>query len=332
MRTEIGSEFWDAPTTEKANSLFPESTQWYLSGRSALQAIIKELKPCRSVAMPSWCCDSMVKPFADAGIAVRFYPVVWENGLVREIDQDCDVLFLMDYFGYTSPQPDLSGYSGVVIRDVTHSVFSTQYSDADYYFGSLRKWCGIWTGGYVWTKDGHLPEGPRTNNPEYITLRKRAMELKDAYIAGRRSDKKHLEVYSAAEDILETAGIAGAADRDIRIARQLDIVSLRKKRKDNAAVLGSALSDWLMFPKLKESDCPMFFPVLVPGNRRDSLRRFLIDNEIYCPVHWPVSQYHELNDRERYIYDHEISLVCDQRYSTEDMQRIADAIQQFLRS
>ena len=67
MHWEIGSEFWDIPVSEERNDLFPNYTQWYLSGRSALQAIIKELQNLHTVAMPSWCCDSMVKPFIDAG-------------------------------------------------------------------------------------------------------------------------------------------------------------------------------------------------------------------------------------------------------------------------
>ena len=67
---EIGSEFWNSPIGNKENEIFPDSTQWFLSGRGALQSIIKELKNCRSAALPSWCCDSMVKPFIDAGIKV----------------------------------------------------------------------------------------------------------------------------------------------------------------------------------------------------------------------------------------------------------------------
>ena len=132
MKHEIGSEFWDAPTIDKQNNLFPESVQWYLSGRSALQAIIKEIGETRSVSLPSWCCDSIVKPFVDAGMDVHFYPVVFENGVKQQISLETDVLFLMDYFGYTGDQPDLESYKGIVIRDVTHSIFSTSYTDADY--------------------------------------------------------------------------------------------------------------------------------------------------------------------------------------------------------
>lgn len=73
----------------------------------------------------------------------------------------------------------------------------------------------------------------------------------------------------------------------------------------------------------------MFVPVLVPGGKRDELRRYLIKNEIYCPVHWPVSDYHRLDNKEQFIYDNEISLVCDQRYTEEDMYRMVKKIKAF---
>ena len=42
MIREIGSEFWDVPVEEINNGFFTESMQWFLSGRSALKAIIKD--------------------------------------------------------------------------------------------------------------------------------------------------------------------------------------------------------------------------------------------------------------------------------------------------
>ena len=80
---EIGSEFWDVPTVNKDNCIFPESTQWFLSGRSALQSISKEIKHCHTVAIPSWCCDSMIKPFMDAGMEVHNYNT---QGILRQTD------------------------------------------------------------------------------------------------------------------------------------------------------------------------------------------------------------------------------------------------------
>lgn len=326
LAREIGSEFWDVPVTEKQNELFPESTQWYLSGRSALQAIIAELGEARGVSLPSWCCDSMIKPFVDAGFDVHFYPVYWQEGLIQEINLDSDVLFLMDYFGYTGRKIDLSGYKGFVIRDVTHSLFSTTYDDADYYFGSLRKWCGVWTGGYAWTKDGHRLNVRTDDESQYIALREKAMQQKDEYIYGEREDKGYLKVFADAEEALETVDIAPAADRDVALADHLDVEQIIKQRRANADVLRKAFSDWLIFPNMSTTDTPMFVPVLVPDGKRDALRRHLINNEIYCPIHWPVSEYHTLEERTANIYENELSLVCDQRYTEDDMNRMVEVI------
>lgn len=327
MMREIGSEFWDIPVIEKQNGLFLESTQWYISGRSVLQAIIAELGEVRSVSLPSWCCDSMIKPFVDAGYIIHFYPVVVENReLVQEVKTDTDVLFLMDYFGYSTPSPDLDSYNGVVIRDVTHSLFSSSYSDADYYFGSLRKWCGVWTGGYAWTKDGHRVATGNDCSQEYVVLRKRAMEEKDEYIKGGRTDKGYLKIFDEAEELLESIGVAPAADRDVELAQKLDLQTIKARRRANAEVLRHAFPEWLIFPTLTPTDTPMFVPVLVPDEKRDALRRFLINNEIYCPIHWSVSEYHKLDERTEHIYKNELSLVCDQRYSEDEMNRMVDTI------
>lgn len=326
---EIGSEFWDVPTIDQQNNLFPESVQWFLSGRSALHAIIKELGAVRSVSLPSWCCDSMIKPFVDAHYSINFYPVYFERGLVQEVDLNTDVLFLMDYFGYSTPIPALSGYNGVIIRDVTHSLFSSSYSDADYYFGSLRKWCGLWTGGYTWTRDGHVIAVEDENDQGYIELRQRAMAEKAEYISGARKDKGYLKIFDKAEEALEHMRIVPAANRDVRLAQRLNVEEIRNRRRANAEVVRNAFPDWLIFPDISSTATPMFVPILVPNGKRDELRHHLINNEIFCPVHWPVSDYHRLDSNEQFIYDNELSLVCDQRYTEEDMYRMVETIKAF---
>ena len=327
---EIGSEFWNTPTTLKNNNIFPENTNWFLAGRSALQAIIKELRGCRNVGMPSWCCDSMIRPFLDAGLEVSFYPVYAENGLIQEVKGNCDALLVMDFFGYSGEKADLKGYDGIVIRDVTHSIFSKTYDDADYYFGSLRKWCGVWTGGYAWSADGKALDAGKPYDPEYVSLREEAMLLKDQYIRGLGDwNKSYLQLFGKAEDMLEDAGIESAHEGDVLAARRLNVDMIREKRRSNAAKLRDAFKDIIIFPEMKDSDCPLFVPVMVPENKRDELRRYLIEREIYCPVHWPVSEYHKLNDKTEEIYRNELSLVCDQRYSSADMDRMIDTIEAF---
>lgn len=331
---EIGSEFWDVPCTDKAYRLFNNSISWYLSGRAALRAVIKDMKEhakVHTVAMPSWCCHTMIQPFLDAGLEVNFYPVYYLESLIQDISTESDVLFVMDYFGYTGEKSDLSLYKGIVIRDVSHSVFSNAYSDADYYFGSLRKWCGIWTGGYAWTRDHRKLLADDHDDHGYTGLRMKAMELKSSYISAPKThDKEYLNVFNDAEALLDDVGIVPAAERDVRLAQKLDFVFIKNKRRTNAEILRKAFPQWLVFHEMKPSDCPMFVPVIVPDGKRDELRRYLMEREIYCPVHWPVSDCHKLDERELYVYQNGLSLVCDQRYDEKDMRRIVDTINTFM--
>lgn len=335
MICEIGSEFWSVPVTEKTNSAFTESVQFFLSGRSALKAIITELKGKHTVAMPAWCCDSMIKPFFDAGMQVNFYPIYLHNGLHQEIRGDSDILFVMDYFGYTT---DIVFSHPCIIRDVTHSFFSKNYSDADYFFGSLRKWCGFWTGGFGWTKNKRKFKLENSNNTGYVKLRQEAMELKDYYLNGKPdkfsgsvTKNDFLSLFNKAEDLLEDVGVVSASERDIALAEKLDVSFIKVQRRKNAKVLMEAFSKQLIFPTLNKNDCPLFVPIIVPNGKRDELRQFLKQQEIYCPVHWPVSSYHKIDEQTKVLYENELSIVCDQRYTEEDMVRIVDTVKQFWR-
>lgn len=329
-RNEIGSEFWDVPIAERSNGLFDEQTQWFLSGRSALAHILTEVRqrnPGKKAALPAWCCDSMITPFLNAGFSVFFYPVYFANGrLVQDLSaaKGCDVLLMLDYFGYAGKQVALST-GEIRIRDLTHSVLIQNYTDADYYFGSLRKWAGFWTGGFA---IGCGPSDMPVDNG-YIALRKQAMERKMKYLYGETDDRGYLDIFAQAEERLEESLLAGGAARDVELAERLDVEHIKKVRRENAAQLLEAFADVALFPEIGEQDCPLFVPILVPSGRRDELRRHLIGQQIYCPVHWPLTKYHCPDRRSTEIYKSELSLVCDQRYTQDDMDRIIKTIKQF---
>ena len=59
------------------------------------------------------------------------------------------------------------------------------------------------------------------------------------------------------------------------------------------------------------------------------MRKILIEQKIYCPVHWPLSNLHNMEERTLSMIDCELSLVCDQRYTEKDMERIIEAINLF---
>ena len=329
---EIGSEFWSAPVEEPISTLFSSEVQFYVSGRSALVSIAKELKDCKTVAIPSWCCDSMIKPFIDAGLNVEFYPVSFCEGNTIVSGIKSDVLLILDYFGYADRVAIADDYKGIVIRDVTHTLFTKTYDDADYYFGSLRKWCGVWTGGFAWTRDGHSLQYDEGDGSDYIALRRKAMEEKQEYINGfAESGKAYLDVFSRAEELLDVLPALPASQRDIDLACHLDTDFIKARRRKNADILMSELVNYLLFHEMSETDVPLFVPIILPESIRDKLKLYLIKRDIYCPVHWPLTDYHKLSDEMKKIYGRELSLVCDQRYDENDMYRIVEAVNDFFR-
>ena len=319
---KIGSEFWSIPTTERDNGLFPAHTRWYQSGRASMRAILSENR-FRTAALPSWCCESMILPFLDAGIDVSFYPALQDVG-----ELDADVVLVLDYFGFLRPFDIRT--RGKIIRDLTQSVLSGPYDDADYYCGSLRKWAGFWTGGFAWARDGHALPAGQPDRTDYVALRREAMERRIRYNHTKDpADKTYSPLFKEADRVMDKSGYTEADPEDIGAARRLDVDLIRIRRRENASILLEAAGELALFPTLEASDVPLFVPVCVPDGRRDELHAFLRARGISCPRHWPVSPYHQLNAETSSIYAEEISLVCDQRYTAADMAYLAEALREY---
>ena len=114
---------------------------------------------------------------------------------------------------------------------------------------------------------------------------------------------------------------------------QLDTTYIARNRQRNARILIDGLQDIpeieLMFQTVQDDEVPLFVPVLLRENRA-KLRKYLIDNAIYCPIHWPKSEFHRgISQRAEMLYSQELSLVCDQRYGSDDMNRIVECIRKY---
>ena len=51
-------------------------------------------------------------------------------------------------------------------------------------------------------------------------------------------------------------------------------------------------------------------------------------NNIFTPIHWPKKNVAISGDNE--IYNNELSLICDQRYTIEDMRRQVEVLKNFI--
>ncbi|MEG2717734.1 MAG: hypothetical protein RR961_10430 [Eubacterium sp.] len=347
MIKEIGSEFINESNKEKSGLSFKKclkygvgNKEFYLSGRTALDAIIKDIKKTKKVNcayLPEYCCDSMLSPFIENNIKVRFYGVniIKGNLSFDSFKNDTnDIVYLMDYFGYASGQlaAIIKKNKGIIIQDCTHSFFqSDPYSEkAHYYYASLRKWTSIPAAALAVNQKDVFQIKPQKKNENYIFLRKEATRIKTEYITDQKKMKKDqfLTAFKKAEEMLDQDYMDYKADMEsIQMIEHLDIENIRKKRIANASFLLEGLKkiEFVrpLFFRVKKGDCPLFVPILVDEEYRDKLQKYLVKKEIYVPIHWFLTELHQkigvLNHK---LYDCELSLICDQRYNKKDMKRI----------
>ena len=106
-----------------------------------------------------------------------------------------------------------------------------------------------------------------------------------------------------------------------------DFTALRHKRRENAKYLHEHLKGVRFLGKLTDNAVPLFVPVFFDTTeQRNSVRKKLIEAQIYCPIHWPKPAQIPTDFAVKKMYDTELSLICDQRYTTEDMARIVAII------
>lgn len=338
---EIGSEFWLDFEPKNISSNSQETL--VLSGRTAIDVIIKDIQMCRkirNVYLPAYCCDSMIDPFIRNGIDVKLYDIGFDGKLQYLIDADAetDIFYVNNYFGYENTISNkiiehFKHKGAIIIYDKTHSLFMTNDASdalADYTFASIRKWVGVVCGAVVSKRVGSFDM--ELKDYPYLQCKIDAMQQKALYIKGENVDKQEfLSKYGEFGHHLTEEYQGYKMDSlSVGIWQQYDKAAIREARRENAAVLHSNCKLHFI-DSMSANSCPIFVPVFFESTEiRDAVRKRLIEAQIYCPIHWPknnlITPEMKVND----IFDKELSLICDQRYTKCDMERILKIINKLI--
>jgi hypothetical protein len=346
--SEIGSYWWlEDENLQETNTLrsfdwlpVAEDSSFTFSGRAAIHLALQDILTVSSIKqayMPSYCCFSMLQPFVNHGIPLVFYDVQYEDGFsyqIPQIDND-SVVLIMNYFGIETHKmnyvvKDFKCQGAIVIEDITHSMLSEHNAAmySDYVISSLRKWLGIPCGGWIGKRCGEIHRKPYIESDHLVTDKVGGMKEKYAYLTGTVTSKEgFLLLHSKFEnDLIHSDSLLRIDNLSLSILNSTDMCEVIKKRRNNVNVLVHGLSDFddniIKIPRFNISvDTPIFLPIFLNTDNRDSLRQYLISKGIYCPVHWP-----EVKGVAAGIRENELSLVCDQRYSSNDMLAIIKAI------
>ncbi len=349
---EIGSEFHCVIEDHKSNLEYFKEEYLFGFTRGALYSVVEQLKEKGNTKflIPNYLCESVLATFLQHHLEIQYYKINHDLSVNME-DFSCkynkessQVIFITNYFNVDNElllhsQFDLANVISIV--DVTHNIFSTKMSKSDIYVASLRKWIGIPSGTYVKLNNTaivnlrtEMTESSIIN--EIIYKRAYAANLKTIFLSNNREELKanFLEIFNAAEKQLDENGtIHTPIDRlSSQLLQCTDWNKVFEQRKKNFLYLEENLRDVkeiITGQELLKDQVPFGFPVFT--SKRDELRKYLIENQIYCPIHWPIPEIMKGKDNIiETIGSTILTLPCDQRYDIEDMKRLVSIIKKFL--
>lgn len=333
MFDEIGSEFWIE--SEPKRLLLERDGVYALSGRTAIDLILQDAfdrRQVKSVYMPAWCCDSMLAPFLSRGVSVELYDICIDDNLRYNIDEQKspDIFYVNNYFGYenTVSKEIIAGFrnrGSIILYDRTHSMLMDNDDiEVDYSFASIRKWMGVSTGAMV---NGIEPR--QLKDYPHTAIKEVAMKEKYRYLMGDKVNAKENFLHAFGEFGHRLVNEYRNYEMDAlsyTLFKEANMEDMKRKRRENASFLHNNVN--LSFiGELTGSATPLFVPVFFESKEeRDRMRKNMIDNKIYCPIHWPKNSLVTPKMMVNRIFDTELSLICDQRYGFEEMERIIKII------
>ncbi|TCL59446.1 UDP-2,4-diacetamido-2,4,6-trideoxy-beta-L-altropyranose hydrolase [Kineothrix alysoides] len=337
---------------EKYNKKYCAYTQ---SGREAIAWALRSLEEnepeiLKECLMPAYMCDTVFFPFEQEGWKLHFYHIgknleAAQEELRKQIEHiRPGLLFIHPYYGMDTWKPMRSllkewRSQGLhIMEDVTQSYYLEETgAEADYVIGSLRKWYPLPDGGFV-ASDMPLSKKELQDSGEFTQSRLELLTDKWDYLYGGKDEgekralkEAYLKKNKEMEEWLDkNSDVNSISEISREILDRENEGMCKRRRNENYKQLHQVFQDTKsvrpVFKYPEEKSAPLYFPVY--AKEREEFQEFLRKRDVYAPVLWPVGKENEgyLSMEERYIFDHLLALPMDQRYGSEAMEQIRNAI------
>lgn len=348
----IGGDFQIAPCL-LASDPVPDNVLRFIgpndvlvdSGRSAIRLALKsalEGRRFRCAWIPLYSCRTMVEPFLETGLEIKFYgmgeDLAQPTGLPDRLN-DCLILFV-HYFGrynysMASYLESCKFENTIVLEDVVQSCMNKNHGHlGDYVIHSLRKFLPVPDGAVVTGVNPNI----KISSPANEAFISKTLISKLIRLIATGQETRHLEIKSEAENLIGKAySPRKISEFSKYLLERLDLKKVQKQRQQNWAKLDQLFKSGVVkdgsirqfYQDFDSGDVPLTFPVLASEENRGEIVRSLAKSGVYCPVHWDLS-YHPCS-----IYEQDLklsrrifSIPIDQRITRLDMEYLFQQLAQ----
>ena len=331
----IGGEFEISPEllkkTDSQTNYFG-SEYLFSSGRTALFYILKN-ESIDKVYVPDYVCPCVDETVKVAGKNIIKYYMKQDLSPEIPVTDEKVIFLLVNHFALCDvdlivEEIKLKIPNAVIVLDDVQALWDLKNEHkVDYAFSSFRKWLPAPDGSPVKTLK-------KLNVPDLVSnsfvVNKVIGSLLKYYRDYEEIDDDNYLSFFEREDEIDKSWNCKCSSISKNILNNIDYEYVKKRRKENFLYLyenipaelfvgGGTYVEYNLLKK--ESLVPMFFPLFI--DNKQELRKELMKNDIFCPVHWPIE-----NNK---LSEIELSLVIDQRYDLNDMAKIVKVIKEWYR-
>ena len=336
---EFGSDYhYIKPCLSNGRSLldFFVDSVFFANGRQAIQSLIDENK-WKRIWLPEYFCYEVVSAIQKTGIKVLFYPDNPLNDDERVIPsinyKEGDVLLRINYFGLRGVRTN-KGIPVPVIEDHSHDLIGewALNSDADWCIASIRKIIPVPEGGIIWSpKKRPLPKIASQSEENLLLVKNRwkAMILKSDYLQNKITLKEEFRnLFIETENQFSSLSISPLTSDCMNYLTHFNIEKWVDNKAHNWEILSVIKSEKMQVLKSEKASCHEFSFTMLFKNKetRDSVRHFLIDNDVYPTILWEIPE-EKKNSKD--ISDRILCVPCDARYS-ESINQLKEYIEKAL--
>lgn len=251
------------------------------------------------VLLPSYLCPSILKPFKKMNVNYQFYKInqileIDLDDLYKKIDKHVKVIFFINYFGYSPAKIVIDELKKIqkqgiyLFEDCAQSFLPSSSSIGDFKFNSFRKFIPV-DGGLL-ISNQNLKTSKKKKLSKYFYIRHLARLLR--YLNKSFSLQTtelfiRLIALSDKEKYYYNEENSSFSYVDKALFSKFDINKIYVQRRNNFKKITKILKEKVIFNRLIDDIFPLGVPIII--NHRDRIRNGLIKKNIFCPIHWALT-------------------------------------------